>query len=154
MTQGLLPAFAIGFVGGLRSMTAPALVAWAAHLGWLPLDGTPLSFMSSSIAVGVFSLLALGEFVADVLPNTPPRTSPLGLVVRAITGGLCGACLSAAHGEGLALGMVVGIAGAMAGAYTGFYARRGLVNGLKVRDIGIALPEDVVAVGLGLLIVR
>lgn len=154
MTQYLPVAFAIGFVAGLRAMTAPALVAWAAHLGWLNLDGTPLSFMSSWIAVGIFSLLALGEFVADVMPNTPARTAPVGLIARAITGGLCGASLSVARGGGIAAGIVLGIVGAMAGAYAGYYARRGLVNGLKVRDLLIALPEDLVAIGLGFLIVR
>ena len=38
----LLLAFLIGFFGGLRSLTPPAIVAWGAHLGWLnlarPLD--------------------------------------------------------------------------------------------------------------------
>jgi uncharacterized membrane protein len=154
MTVGLLVAFAIGFVAGLRSLTAPALVAWAAHLGWLNLGGTPISFMSSGVAVGIFSLLALGEFVADVLPNTPARTAPIGLMVRAITGGLCGACLSVARGGGVAAGIVAGIVGAMAGAYLGYYARRGLVSVLKVRDVLIAVPEDIVAVGLAFLIVR
>jgi len=31
----LLLVFGIGVVTGLRSMTAPAVVAWAAHLGWI-----------------------------------------------------------------------------------------------------------------------
>ena len=35
----LLCAFLIGCVCGLRSMTAPAVVAWGAHLGWLHLQG-------------------------------------------------------------------------------------------------------------------
>jgi len=30
----LLLAFLIGVVCGLRSLTAPAVVAWAAHRGW------------------------------------------------------------------------------------------------------------------------
>jgi len=32
-------AFLLGAVAGLRSMTAPAAVAWAARLGWLHLEG-------------------------------------------------------------------------------------------------------------------
>ena len=35
----LFLAFGIGVVAGLRSMTAPAIVAWAAHLGWISLSG-------------------------------------------------------------------------------------------------------------------
>ena len=41
----LLLAFLIGVVCGLRSLTAPAVVAWAAHLGWIHLDHTRLHFM-------------------------------------------------------------------------------------------------------------
>ena len=31
-----LLALLIGVVAGLRAMTAPAAVSWAAYLGWLP----------------------------------------------------------------------------------------------------------------------
>jgi uncharacterized membrane protein len=34
-SQVLLLAFLIGVVAGLRSLTAPAVVAWAAHRNWL-----------------------------------------------------------------------------------------------------------------------
>ncbi len=34
-------AAGIGFVAGLRSLTAPAAVSWAAHLGFLPLQHSP-----------------------------------------------------------------------------------------------------------------
>src|ERR671922_2116790 len=68
----LLLAFGIGVVAGLRSMTAPAIVAWAAHLGWLNLSGSPLAFMGSLWAAAIFTLGALAEFVADQLPTTPP----------------------------------------------------------------------------------
>ena len=54
-----LVALGIGFVAGLRAMTAPAAIAWAAWLGWLPLAGTALAFMGSVWAVGIFTLLAL-----------------------------------------------------------------------------------------------
>lgn len=149
-----LLALAIGFVTGLRSMTAPALVAWAAHLGWLNLTGTPLSFMASPVAVGIWSLLAILEFVADVLPKAPPRTAPPSLAVRVVTGGLSGACLATGTGGNLWAGVVLGILGAIIGAFAGYHARRGLVNGLKVRDFFITIPEDIVAIGLAYLIVR
>ena len=38
-------ALGIGIVAGLRSLTAPAVVAWGAHLGSLNLHGSPLAFM-------------------------------------------------------------------------------------------------------------
>ena len=42
-----LLALLLGVVAGLRAMTAPALVSWAAHLGWLDLNGTWLAFFGS-----------------------------------------------------------------------------------------------------------
>jgi len=154
MNHFLLLAFAIGFVAGLRSLVTPAMVSWAAQLGWLSLGGTPLSFMASPVAVGVFTVLAVLELIADVLPKTPARTAPASLAVRVITGGLAGACLSVANGGALWIGVVLGIAGAMIGAYAGYYTRRGLVSRLRVQDILIAIPEDIIAIGLAYLIVR
>src|ERR1700678_3208589 len=94
----LLLAFGIGVVTGLRSMTAPAIVAWAAYLGWIHLSGSHLAFMGSIWAVGVLTLGAVGEFVADQLPNTPARTAPVGLGARILVGLLAGACLGIAGG--------------------------------------------------------
>src|SRR6266481_9176043 len=89
-------AIGIGIVAGLRSLTPPAVVAWAAHLGWLNLHGSPLAFMGSAWAVGIFTLGALGEFVADKLPTTPARTAAVGLTARIVIGLLTGACLAVA----------------------------------------------------------
>ncbi len=150
---GLCLTFGIGFVAGLRSMTAPAVVAWAAHLGWINLSGTPLAFMGSIWAVALFTLGALGEYVADTLPNTPARTAPIGLGARIVMGLLTGACLGVAAGMSLWVGAIVGAIGALVGTYAGYYARTGLVRRLKVPDIAVAIPEDLVAIGLGLLFV-
>jgi uncharacterized membrane protein len=92
--QVLLLAFLIGVVAGLRSLTAPALVSWAAHRSWLNLNNTPLSFMGSTVAVVIFTLLAVVELVADQLPSTPSRTAPPGLIARIVLGGLSGAGLA------------------------------------------------------------
>jgi uncharacterized membrane protein len=68
-------ALGIGFAAGLRSLTPPAAVAWAAHLGWLNLNNSPLAFMGSIIAVVIFSILALVELFFDLQPQTPKRTA-------------------------------------------------------------------------------
>jgi uncharacterized membrane protein len=75
----LLFAFLIGLFAGLRSLTAPAATAWAAHLGWLRLD-RPLSLIGSIPSVAIFTLLSAVELVGDKLPKTPNRTSPPGLI--------------------------------------------------------------------------
>lgn len=51
----ILLAFAIGLVNGLRSFTAPAVVAWAARWKWLNLDGSFLAFMGSAVAAYIFT---------------------------------------------------------------------------------------------------
>lgn len=152
-TFALLLAFAIGVVAGLRSLTAPAVVAWAAHLGWINLHNSPLAFMGSKWSVGIFTILALVELVADQLPNTPARTAPVGLSARIVTGALCGACLAVAGGAALAVGAFAGAIGGVAGAFAGYHTRVGLVRSLRVPDIAIAIPEDIVAIGLGLFLV-
>ncbi len=146
-------ALCIGIVAGLRALTAPALVSWAAHLGWLHLEGTPLAFMGSTVAVAIFTVLALVEYVTDLLPKTPPRTAPPGLIARIVTGALSGACVGVSGGASLLVGAVLGVIGALIGTFGGYKARTGLVRALNVKDIFIAIPEDLVAIGLGYLLV-
>ncbi len=75
-------ALGLGFVAGLRSLSPPAVVAWAAHLGWLNLSHSPLAFMGSTIAVVIFSILAVVELITDLLPQTPKRTAAAPLTAR------------------------------------------------------------------------
>jgi len=152
-TQVLLLAFLIGVIGGLRTMTAPAVVAWAANRYWLNLLSSPLAFMGSTAAVAVFTVLALGELVVDKLPSTPNRTRLLGLIGRSVFGGLSGAAVAASGAQSIALGAVLGAAGGIAGAFAGYEVRTRLVRTLKVPDFVIALLEDAVAIAGGLLIV-
>jgi uncharacterized membrane protein len=146
-------AFGIGIVAGLRTFTAPAAVSWAAYLGWLNLQGSPLAFMGSTVAVAILSLAAIGEYVADVLPKTPSRTKPGPLVARIVTGGLSGACLCASANQSLIAGAVLGAAGGVIGAFAGYQVRTRLVSGLKVKDIFIAIPEDLVAIAIAYCLV-
>lgn len=149
----LLLALGIGVVAGLRSLTAPAAVAWAAHVGWINLHGSPLAFMGSVWAVAIFTVLAVIELVADQLPSTPSRTAPVGLSARIVTGALSGACLAIASGGMLWVAALAGALGGIAGAFGGYQARIGLVRTLHVPDFAIAIPEDLVAIGLGVFLV-
>lgn len=149
----LLLAVGIGIVAGLRSLTAPAAVSWAARLGWLDLHDSPLAFMGSAVAVALLSLLAIAEYVADLLPTTPSRTAPGPLIARILMGGLCGACLYASARHSLFVGAVLGGLGAVLGAFGGYQARTRLVSALKVKDRVIALSEDLVAIVLAWLFV-
>lgn len=146
-------AFGIGLVAGLRTFTAPCATAWAAHLHWLNLADSHLRFMGSTWAAGIFTVAALFEFVVDQLPATAARTTPAQLAGRIVTGSLAGACLGVAGSDSAWLAAVIGAIGSLVGAFGGYRARVGLVRALQVPDLAIAVPEDLVAVGLGFLLV-
>jgi uncharacterized membrane protein len=147
----LLYAFLLGCVCGLRSMTAPALVAWGAHLGWLHLEGSLLAFLANKISLIIFSLFALGELIADKLPFIPPRIQAGPLGVRILFGAMCGAALCFSAAASPIVGAILGGLGSVAGAFAGYAYRRRF--SLTVPDLLLALLEDLVAVGGGLLLV-
>jgi len=147
-----IAAFLIGVVAGLRSMTAPAAVGWAARLGWLHLENTWLAFLGFAATPYILSLAAIGELVADKLPKTPSRKAPIGFVVRLVSGALCGAAVCATSGA-LIGGLVAGVLGAVAGTLGGFEFRVRVVRVIGGRDLPIAVFEDAVAICGAFLIV-
>jgi uncharacterized membrane protein len=149
MTVYLL-ALLLGLVAGLRAMTAPAAVSWAAHLGWFDLSRTWLAFLGGAWARWILTLLALGELVTDQLPSTPSRTVPVQFGARIATGALSGAAIGTAGGA-IVGGLLAGIVGAVIGTLGGraFRARLAAAFG---SDRPAAFVEDLIAVGGALLI--
>jgi uncharacterized membrane protein len=141
----LLLALLIGVVAGLRSLTAPAVVAWAAFMGWIDLHGTWASWMANIITVIVFTVLAVGELVNDKLPKTPARTAPPSFIGRIILGAFAGAVIGTAWGYRWG-GLGAGVIGAVLGTLGGYHARKRLVAARSGQDLPIALLEDAVAI--------
>ena len=141
-------ALGIGFAAGLRALVTPAVVTWAAHLGWLNLNNSSLAFMGATTTAVIFSLLAVFELIGDLRPQTPKRTALVPLIARILTGGLCGACLCAASDQQLIIGAILGAVGGVIGAFAGYELRRRLVAALNIKDIFVALLEDLVTIGL------
>lgn len=146
-------ALLIGVVCGLRSMTAPALVCWAAHLDLLDLGGSPLAFMASPIALWIFTFAAVGELIADKLPKVPRRTSAGPLIVRILLGGICGGALAIGGHTPITAGIILGGLGAVLGAYAGYVWRRITSGSGRAPDFPVALLEDVVAIAGGIFLV-
>jgi uncharacterized membrane protein len=146
-----LLALSIGIVSGLRTMTAPAAVSWAAGFGWLQLGSTGLAFLGYAFTRWILTALALVELVTDQLPTTPSRTVPIQFGTRIITGGLSGAAIGAARGN-LFMGLLAGIIGAVMGTLGG-RAFRGQLAAALGSDRPAAFIEDAVAIGGALLIV-
>src|ERR1700722_14202380 len=119
----LVLMFAIGMIAGLRALTAPAVVCWAAHLGWLNLQNSHLAWVGSTAAVEIFSILALAEIVHDKLPETGSRLAPPSLLLRARTGAVAASALSIAASESLLVGSLLGVLGALAGSFVGYHLR-------------------------------
>jgi uncharacterized membrane protein len=149
-TMALLLPLLIGIVAGLRAMTAPAVVSWAARLGWLDLAPTSLAFLGYTLTPWLLTVFALGELVTDKLPTTPRRTVPIQFGTRILAGGLSGAAIGVAAGAP-AMGVVAGLVGAVIGTLGGRACRARLATALG-RDRPAALIEDAVAIASALAI--
>ena len=150
ITTVLLLALLIGIIAGLRAMTAPAAVSWAARLGWLNLAPTSLAFLGYAFTPWIFTALALAELVTDQLPTTPSRTVPVQFGTRILPGGLSGGAIGAAHGL-LVTGVVAGVIGAVIGTLGGRAVRSRLASSFG-QDRPAALIEDAVAIGGAFLV--
>jgi uncharacterized membrane protein len=145
-----LVALLFGVVAGLRTFTAPAVVAWALHLGWLDQTASWLAFFGNAWARWILTVLALVELVVDQLPATPSRTVPMQFAGRVISGALSGAAIGASAGHALG-GALAGLVGAVIGTLGGSKARARLAGAFH-NDHPAALIEDALAIGGALLI--
>jgi len=131
----LLLALGLGFVSGLRTFTSVAAVL----------------LVRGGIWGIVWSVAAAGEYVWDVLPNTPSRTDAVGLSARVISGAFVGWMIATMHDGSGMFGAIAGIAGAVIGAYAGRAAR--LAAAARIGGYPAAIAEDLFAIGLAAFIV-
>jgi len=135
-------------------MTAPAVVSWAMEQKWLRVPSRRLKFLKSKRTAAIISALAVGELVADKLPNMPNRTEPGSLAARAVSGGLCGAVFCASRRDTILPGAAVGALAAVGSSFAGYALRKRLDEKFAVSDKAIALCEDALASGSGVLLLR
>jgi uncharacterized membrane protein len=141
--------FAIGMLSGLRALSPIAVICWLAMLqrlhGWV-------SFVGSRVAVGIFSLGAVGELISDKLPKTPSRLKQPGFSIRIVTGAFCGLILATAAPFSLIGGALLGAIGAVAGSYLGYFARSRITANFGLPDLPVALVEDVICIAGSFLV--
>lgn len=137
----------VGFATGLRSMTAMAVLCWFAYLGKLMVASSWAGWTARLWVAILFTVLAVGEYVADKLPQVPSRTAPGPLAARVVLGGLAGAIVATAMRASVLAGVLPGAIGAVAGAFAGHFvrSRRAKSGGA---DWPVAVAEDFVAVGI------
>ena len=148
----LILAVLIGIIAGLRSMTAPAVVSWAARLGWIHLNSTWLAFLGYSWTPWILTIAALGELVVDKLPSTPSRKAPASFAFRIVSGSSSGVAIGISHGS-LVVGLIGGAIGAVTGTIGGAAARSALAR-IFGKDLPAALLEDAVAIVGAILILK
>ena len=136
----------LGIATGMRTMTPMAVLCWFAYLGDLPVDDTWAAWTGKLTTVVIFSVLAVAELVADKLPKTPNRISPVPLIARVVFGSLVGAVAATGLGGAAIEGIILGGLGAILGACAGYHIRRALVEEAGWRDWTIAISEDLLAI--------
>ena len=143
--------FAIGMLSGLRALSPIAVLCWLAMLHRVSLSGW-VSFVGSKVAVGLFSLGAVGELISDKLPKTPSRLKQPGFSIRIVMGGLCGLILATAASFPLIGGALLGGIGAVAGSYLGYFVRSRTTARFGLPDLPVALGEDLICIAGSLLV--
>ncbi|ACS43902.1 hypothetical protein [Methylorubrum extorquens] len=145
--QDYTTSFGIGFVAGMRTMTACAALTWAASTGRTRDGFIPTSPEARTLATAA----ALAEMAGDKMPSAPDRRIPPSFAARLVIGAVGGWALAGqpASPEHDAL---AGVAGALAGTLLG-RAIRGPDSGTASgRAWGLA--EDVAAVCLAAALVN
>ncbi|WP_264048166.1 hypothetical protein [Methylobacterium flocculans] len=151
--QDLGTAFGLGFVTGLRSMTACAVLthAAAAHQAAAP-GGTRAGWIPAGpVARGLTLAAALGEMAGDKMPFAPDRRIPPSFAARLAIGAAGGAALSGRRTSPIG-GAVAGLTGAVLGTFLGRAARG--PTSRTAAGFARGLTEDAVAAGLALALVR
>jgi uncharacterized membrane protein len=147
----LLLALLIGVVAGLRAFTAPAVLAWAAMLHWINLDGTWASWMGHWVTVAILTVLAVAELISDKMPTLPSRKTAPQFLVRLAAGAFSGAVLGTAWGYRWG-SLGAGLIGAVLGTLGGYAARTRLVAANGGRDRPVAVGEDLFAAAFGIAV--
>lgn len=153
MTQVLVIVLAvlIGVIAGLRALTAPAVVAWGAFLGWIDVDGKWSEWVAHPITVTVLTIFLLVELVTDQLPKTPSRKTAPQFITRLLMGAFAGAVIGSAFFHTFSA-TGAGMIGAVLGTMGGAEARQRFASARSGQDRPGAILEDIIAVGGGFLI--
>lgn len=153
MIQPILKPFGMGIVAGMRSMMAPAVLSHKLS-NTVPASEphSALEYAANPTTATVLKVIAVGELIADKLPNTPARTDMPGLGFRMLSGGTCGALLNQAEGQPVAWGAVLGGFGAVVGSILFMRLRQWIGEELNLPDPVVALAEDALTITAGWLL--
>lgn len=132
----LVLAFLLGVVSGLRTFTAPAVL-------WIMRYGGPWAYVLGAAAVF--------EYIYDVHPNAPPRTSMFSSILRLLSGAFVGWWAAVVTSVSPPSGAILGAIGALLGAYGSSAVRRRAIAAMG--NVASGLLEDIVAIAAAVVIV-
>jgi len=155
MITPYLRSFQIGFIAGMRALSAPALLSHKLERT-VPTKTpeTPVHYFAQPTTSIVLKVLAGAEIIGDKVPHGPDRTSTPQFITRVASGATCGAVVSEVEGQSAPLGAVAGGLGAVVSTLLFFNLRRWLDHDLGIPDQVGAIAEDALAIGLGWQIVN
>jgi uncharacterized membrane protein len=134
MIVALIVACGLGLAAGLRTFTPAAAVLLARH---------------HLLAGLIVSALAVGEWVADLLPTTPARTKAAPLVARVASGAFVGWLAVGGTTTRMIGGAILGAASAGVGTFVGYRTRMAAID--RFGALRAALVEDLAALCLAAL---
>ena len=141
-------AAVIGLAAGMRSMSSPAFLTQLAKPG----RHSSLAFLNRPATAKTMAVLALGELVADKLPFMPKRTDTPALVARAISGGFSGAAICSSKKRSVLTGALAGAIAAVGATYGAYKLRKWVGARFDIPDPVIAIAEDALVAGCGMLV--
>lgn len=153
-TTELLLASALGTLSGMRSMSGPLFGALVRSLN--EDESGPLSDrLNGKKAVSTLAALALAEIVADKMPGIGDRTAPLPLFGRMAAGALAGAMVCGKNDtDRIAMTVSAGVVAAIAGTFAAHQLRRSLSENVGIPDTLLALAEDALVYGSGVVLLQ
>lgn len=141
----------LGALAGMRSMTAPALLASNLSKFHVPaLAHSPLRLLQKPWVATGLRVLAASEMASDKLPHMPDRTVPVSVLGRSLAGALSGATLYKANHDRPLVGALLGGAAALAATFGSFWLRKRTSETSKLPNALLGGLEDALVLGSGL----
>ena len=145
-------AAVMGVASGMRSMASPAIASQLAKAGLLPEGNSPLGLLYRPGSAKTTAVLAIGELIADKLPFMPKRTMRPAVIARAFSGALGGAAICSSKKRSVLTGALLGALGAIGATYGGYELRKWAGARFHLPDPVIAVAEDALVAGCGMLV--
>ncbi len=145
-------AAVMGIVAGMRSMSAPAIVSQLAKSGVMPVSDSSFSFLERPATANTTAVLAVGEIIADKLPFMPKRTDAPALIARAVSGGASGGAIFSSKKRSVLTGTLLGVLAAVSATYAAYNLRKWLGERFDIPDAVLAIAEDALVTGCGMLV--